>query len=353
MLSSFDVVARRSPLQAGMRNMKSVLIVLLMALGLAACAETQMDVGAGIRASDLSIGIELSSYPDLVPVPGYPVYYYPGGDFNYFYYDGLYWVLSGDNWYASGWYNGPWNWMDPYYVPAFVLRIPVRYYRRPPVYFRGWPADSPPRWDEHWGSDWNTRRRGWDQWDRRSVPPPAPLPTYQGKYSGDRYPRAPEQRNSIRTTEDHYQPREPVSRQYWQLQQTQRPRAQQPPLMQRPPIQPRPPQVQPAPAQQPPQIYVPPVQQPPQLQPAPTPQPPQLQPVPAQQPPRMQRPPPQQQPPQIHMPPAQQPPRMQRPPDQQPRQMQHPPAQQTPHKDAAPSERGRDNKDRDHDQDRR
>ena len=332
--------------------MKRVLLMMTVALGLAACVETQMDVGAGIRAPDLSIGIELSSYPDLVPVPGYPVYYYPGGDFNYFYYDGLYWVLSGDNWYASGWYNGPWSWMDPYYVPAFVLRIPVRYYRRPPVYFRGWPADSPPRWDEHWGGEWNTRRRGWDQWDRRTVPAPAPLPTYQGKYSGDRYPRAPEQRNSIRATEDHYQPREPVSRQYWQQQQTQRPRPQpQPPQMQRPPIQQRPAQVQPAPAQPPPQIYVPPTQQPPQGQRPPD-----------QRPPQPQRPHPQQ-PPQMQAPPAQQPPRHPRPPDQQPRPAQQPPtqqppaqqapAQQAPQPDAAPRERGRGRKEIERDQDPR
>jgi len=206
--------------------MQRVLIVLAMALGLAASANAQMSVGLGIRESGVSIGITFSSYPDLVRVPGYPVYYYPRANTNYFFYDGLYWVYQEDNWYASSWYNGPWDLIDPYYVPEFVLRVPVRYYRRPPVYFRGWRADAPPRWDEHWGHDWSARRSGWDRWDRRSAPRPAPLPTYQRQYSGDRYPRAPEQQTSIRTNKYRYEPRESVTRQYWQLQQPQRPRTE-------------------------------------------------------------------------------------------------------------------------------
>jgi hypothetical protein len=207
--------------------MQRVLIVLAMALGLVTFANAQVSVGIGIRGSGLSIGINFSSYPHLVPVPGYPVYYYPEGNSNYFFYDGLYWVYEDDNWYASSWYNGPWDLIDPYYVPVFVLRIPVRYYHRPPVYFRGWAADAPPRWHEHWGRDWNSRRSGWDQWDRRSAPRPAPLPSYQSQYSGSRYPRAPEQQYSIRSDKYRYQPHESVTQQYWQQQKTQRAPAQQ------------------------------------------------------------------------------------------------------------------------------
>jgi len=202
--------------------MQRVLIVLAMALGLVTSANAQISVGIGIRESNVSIGINFSSYPRFVRVPGYPVYYAPRANTNYFFYDGMYWVFEGDNWYASSWYDGPWDLIDPYYVPEFLLRVPVRYYRRPPVYFRGWRADAPPRWDEHWGRDWNTRRSGWDQWDRRSAPRPAPLPSYQGPYSGSRYPRAPEQQSSIRSKQYRYQPREPVTRQYWQQQQTPR-----------------------------------------------------------------------------------------------------------------------------------
>ena len=35
-------------------------------------------VSIGIWSPNVSIGINLPLYPDLVPVPGYPVYYAPG-----------------------------------------------------------------------------------------------------------------------------------------------------------------------------------------------------------------------------------------------------------------------------------
>ena len=34
---------------------------------------------------------------------------------------------------------------------------------------------------------------GWDRWDRSAVPVPAPLPTYQRQYSGNRYPHVDQQ----------------------------------------------------------------------------------------------------------------------------------------------------------------
>src|SRR6185369_14829453 len=166
---------------------------------------------------NVSIGINLPLYPELVPVPGYPVYYAPGIDGNYFFYDGMYWVYQDDNWYASSWYNGPWAYVDPMAVPLFILRIPVSYYRQPPVYFRGWQSNAPPRWGQHWGRGWEQRRGGWDRWKRSSAPAPAPLPVYQRQYSGDRYPRG-EQQQTIRSQQYRYQPRDKVVRQHFQQQ---------------------------------------------------------------------------------------------------------------------------------------
>jgi hypothetical protein len=166
--------------------------------------------------AQVSISITVDTYPTLVQVPGYPVYYDPQLNSNYFFYDGLYWVYAGDTWYASTWYNGPWQMVGPESVPLFVLRVPVRYYRQPPVYFRGWQADAPPRWGEHWGQGWEAHRAGWDRWDRQAVPPPAPLPVYQRQYAGARYPRAPEQQQAIRAESYHYQPREAVTQQHYQ-----------------------------------------------------------------------------------------------------------------------------------------
>ena len=136
-------------------------------------------------AAQVSIGINLRAYPDLVAVPGYPVYYAPQLDSNFFFYDGRYWVYAQDGWYTSSWYDGPWDAVAPEWVPLFVLRVPVRYYRQPPQYFGGWAPEAPPHWGEHWGRDWGQRRSGWDRWDRAATPAPAPLPTYQREYSGE------------------------------------------------------------------------------------------------------------------------------------------------------------------------
>jgi hypothetical protein len=195
--------------------MRRIFVVLWMLLCSATSAVAQVSIGIGLPA--VSIGINLPVFPELVQVPEYPVYYAPGLNSNYFFYDGMYWVYQGDNWYASDWYNGPWVLVAPEEVPLFVLRVPVSYYRAPPVYFRAWSADAPPRWGEHWGHAWEQRRSGWDRWDRGSVPAPAPLPVYQKKYSGDRYPRG-EQQQALRSQNYHYQPREAAAVQRHQEQ---------------------------------------------------------------------------------------------------------------------------------------
>ena len=201
--------------------MRRLLMVFWMLLGSATSVMAQVSVGIGIGFPGVNIGINLPFYPNLVPVPGYPVYYAPGLSSNFFFYDGMYWVYQYDNWYSSSWYNGPWGMVYPYYVPQFVLRIPVRYYRSPPSYFYGWRADAPPRWGDHWGNAWQQQRRGWDSWDRRSAPAPAPLPVYQRQYSGDRYPQQ-EQQRQIQSQSYRYQPRDALVRQHNQEQAGQR-----------------------------------------------------------------------------------------------------------------------------------
>ena len=184
--------------------MRRLLVMLCLLVGSVVSAQAQV-----------SIGINIPSYPTLVAVPGYPVYYAPQANANYFFYDGMYWVYQDDNWYASSWYNGPWYLVGAEEVPLYVLRVPVRYYRRPPVYFRGWRPDAPPHWGEHWGNDWDRRHRGWDQWDHRAAPRPAPLPLYQRQYSGNRYPH-PEQQPVLQSRNYGYQPHEPVVQQHYQ-----------------------------------------------------------------------------------------------------------------------------------------
>jgi hypothetical protein len=195
----------------------------LIALGMLVCSlgtPAFADFGISFSSPGVSIGINLPAYPTLRRIPGYPVYYSTAVNANYFFYDGLYWVFIDDDWYASDWYNGPWYLVDRFEVPLFILRIPVRYYSYAPDYFRSWRVDAPPRWAERWGHTWEERRRGWDQWNRRAAPAPAPLPSYQRRYSGERYPEHGAQAN-IQTRNYRYQPREQVARQYYEQRRSQ------------------------------------------------------------------------------------------------------------------------------------
>ena len=170
----------------------------------------------------VSIGINVPTYPVLQRVPGYPVYYAPSLNTNYFFYDGMYWVFDGREWYMSAWYNGPWQLVDRYEVPVYVLRVPVRYYRARPTYFSSWAVDAPPRWDAHWGATWSERRAGWDRWSRSSVPAAAPLPTYQRAYSGTRYPQFDEQ-ITLQSQRYTYRPRDTVVRERYEQLRAQAP----------------------------------------------------------------------------------------------------------------------------------
>jgi hypothetical protein len=297
---------------------KAGLAALLLGLVLSTTAAVGQ-VSISINVPGVNIGINVPTYPQLVRVPGYPVYYAPRLRSNYFFYDGMYWVYQDDDWYASSWYDGPWARVDPVVVPLFVLRIPVRYYRNPPQYFRAWRRDGPPRWDEHWGRDWEQRRHGWDRWSRQSVPAPAPLPIYQRQYRGDRYPDVAQQ-PLILGRNYNYRPRDQVVRQHFEEHAVQRapaPSQQRtpparvreermpvpqrapehdarnqppPPLRAEPPVQarpqpmPRPPQQQ-APREPAPQAQAP-HQQPPHQQPPPPHQQPPRAPAPQQVPPR-------------------------------------------------------------------
>ena len=190
-------------------------LILVMGVLMSPLAASAAQVSIAIGTPHVSIGINVPSYPRLVPVPGHPVYYAPGLQANFFFYDGLYWVFHGDNWYASSWYNGPWWFVEPYAVPVYILRVPVRYYRQPPSRFRAWQPNTPPRWGDYWGRNWEQSRSGWDRRDRRDVPAPAPLPNYQRQYSRDQYPRQMEQQREINQERYRYQPRDPiVQRQY-------------------------------------------------------------------------------------------------------------------------------------------
>ena len=213
------------------RAVRGAVVALCLLGGMSTAAFAQIRFGVGIALPGVRIGVNIPAYPDLVPVPGYPVYYAPQLDVNLFFYDGLYWLFTDDEWYSSSWYNGPWYLVPPQQVPDFILRIPVGFYRHPPLFFRYWNRNAPPRWGEHWGPRWRRNRPGWDRWNRRAGPPRAPLPRYQRDFRGGRYPNPNEQR----TLQDRYyrfpqrtpQGRPPREQQRYQQQPQQRYREQQ------------------------------------------------------------------------------------------------------------------------------
>ena len=185
--------------------MRKLLIAFALAFGASAAP--------AIAATDLhvSVGINVPAYPTLVRVPNYPVYYAPSVRANYFFFDGLYWVFNGRDWFASPWYNGPWELVDRYEVPLPLLRVPVRYYRAPPPEFRVYRVDYAPVWDRSWGTTWAERSAGWRERSLASYAL-APLPVYQRQYAGTRYPSLNEQ-IALQTRNYAYQPHDQVTRQ--------------------------------------------------------------------------------------------------------------------------------------------
>jgi hypothetical protein len=175
------------------------------------------------------IDVDLPSYPEMQPVEDLPVYYAPGVESNYFFYDGAYWDYTNDAWYSSPWYNGPWTLVDPVYVPTYLLWVPVRYYHRPPAYFRGWAANRPPRWGAHWGPRWQEAHNRIYTGQRAARVERAPLPHYQRGFTRENYPRGAQQ-GQLHAQQYAWRPREGVVQQQYQargMQQPQRPSGQQ------------------------------------------------------------------------------------------------------------------------------
>lgn len=117
-----------------------------------------LSAGLAQAAVHVSIGINVPGPPQLVAIPGAPVSYAPAVPGNYFFYGGRYYVFTNGAWYVSRGYNGPWAALGPQYVPAPLLTVPVQYYHAPPVAWRQWRREEPPRWDGRWGRHGNDRR---------------------------------------------------------------------------------------------------------------------------------------------------------------------------------------------------
>lgn len=107
-------------------------------------------------AVTVNFGFTLPAPPVLVPVPGAPVVTYaPDVRGNFFQYGGQFYVFDAGTWYVGPAYNGPWQIVAREYVPRPILTVPVRYYHAPPVAWKRYHHDAPPRWAPAYGRRWD------------------------------------------------------------------------------------------------------------------------------------------------------------------------------------------------------
>ena len=76
--------------------------------------------------------VVVAAPPQVVVLPGSPVYYAPGADFNLFVYSGRHYRFHDGHWFVAAAHGGPWTFVARDRVPQPVLAVPVGYYKVPP-----------------------------------------------------------------------------------------------------------------------------------------------------------------------------------------------------------------------------
>jgi hypothetical protein len=76
--------------------------------------------------------VVIAAPPRVVVVPGSPVHYAPGVDFNLFVYGGRHYRFHDGHWFFATSHGGPWTFVARERVPQPVLAVPVTYYKVPP-----------------------------------------------------------------------------------------------------------------------------------------------------------------------------------------------------------------------------
>ncbi len=107
-----------------------VILVIPVILGMVPRLGHADSFSVGVSTGHVSVGVHLGAAPQMVVVPGLPVYRAPEVNGNYFYYSGQYYLEQDGVWFAALRYNGPWVVVRQ--VPAPVLAVPVTYYKMPP-----------------------------------------------------------------------------------------------------------------------------------------------------------------------------------------------------------------------------
>ena len=124
-----------------MRRALAAAIVCMALGGLARAADVHVNVNIGVPPPPQ---IVMPAPPQLEVVPGSPVYVAPAVPYNFFYYDGIYYVSHEGHWFSSPSAHGPWVFVQ--HAPRPVLAVPARYYRVPPGHMK---HHGPPPWAGH------------------------------------------------------------------------------------------------------------------------------------------------------------------------------------------------------------
>jgi hypothetical protein len=103
----------------------------------ATAQDVKINIGLGVPP------IVLTAPPQLVVVPGTPVYYAPEVSANLFFYKGRYYTVANGVWAMAPAYGGPWAVIQIGQVPAPVVAVPVEYYKIPPGQLK---KHGPPSW---------------------------------------------------------------------------------------------------------------------------------------------------------------------------------------------------------------
>jgi hypothetical protein len=102
---------------------------LILAMGVAPSAQARTSISVGLNFGDRYDGPDLywRGSPAVAVIPGTQVYYVQNYDYDVYRY-GRYWYYNtGNAWYRSRSYRGPWIYVGYRSVPAQFSYIPTRY----------------------------------------------------------------------------------------------------------------------------------------------------------------------------------------------------------------------------------
>jgi hypothetical protein len=108
-------------------KLAATLAVIGAFLAAPAFAEMNVNIGIGIPIGPAPV-VVYQAAPEVVVIPGSPVYYAPGLNVDVFFYGGYWWAPNGGLWFRANTYNGPWTGIRK--PPVYITNMPRDYRQR-------------------------------------------------------------------------------------------------------------------------------------------------------------------------------------------------------------------------------